>query len=309
MQRRLIAKVRRGEGSKVVSTEAVRTDPGRATKPFIRWAGGKTRILSKLLPHFPPHITNYHEPFLGGGSVFLAAQSRITGCAYLADLNEHLVNAWLAMRDHQDALTPRLQWYKENDSKEFYYNVRAEAPRDPIEQAARFFYLNATSWNHLWRENSKTGTMNVPWGDRPFNGFSADTLAQIRYSLQNTQIRHADFREALACVVPGDFVYLDPPYLPIFTNSEEPEPTSKFNKYTAKVFTMSDLEDLAALCERLTAQGIRWVLSNRDTPAVRELFGFADLITFTTHRALSAQAARIVEAKHSPEAIIVGKQR
>ncbi|WP_182871740.1 DNA adenine methylase [Mycobacteroides abscessus] len=279
-----------------------------ATKPFIRWAGGKSRLLSRLLPHFPSHIVNYHEPFIGGGSVFLAIRDRIVGHAYLSDLNEHLVNAWIAMRDHQDALAPRLDWYKSEDSKDFYYRVRAEAPRDPIEQAARFLYLNGTSWNHLWRENSKTGSMNVPWGDRAFKGFDADALAEIRCALSDTQIRHRDFREALAAVQPGDFVYLDPPYLPIFTNSDEVEPTSKFNKYTAKVFTATDLEDLAKICKKLTAQGVQWVLSNRDTPSVRDLFGFGEVITFTTHRALSAQASRAVEAKHSPEAIIIGKR-
>lgn len=288
-------------------TESVCTSPAPATKPFIRWAGGKGRLLSKLLPHFPSHITDYHEPFIGGGSVFLAARGRISGRAHLSDLNEHLVNAWIAMRDHQEALAPRLDWYRSNDSKEFYYQVRAQAPADLVEQAARFLYLNGTSWNHLWRENSKTGAMNVPWGDRAFKGFDAAVLEQIRCALADTNIRHGDFREALAVVQPGDFVYLDPPYLPIFTNSDEVEPTSKFNKYTAKVFTDSDLQDLAEICKGLTAQGVRWILSNRDTPGVRDLFRFGEVITFTTHRALSAQAGRIVEAKQSPEAIIIGK--
>lgn len=288
-------------------TESVCAGLAPARKPFIRWAGGKSRLLPKLLPHFPSHITNYHEPFIGGGSVFLTIRGRISGYAHLSDLNEHLVKAWIAMRDHQEALAPRLDWYRSHDSKEFYYKVRAETPTDLVEQAARFLYLNGTSWNHLWRENSKTGAMNVPWGDRPFKGFGTEMLEQIRCALQDTIIRHGDFREALAVVRPGDFVYLDPPYLPIFTNTDEAEPTSKFNKYTAKVFTDTDLKDLAGICKELTAQGVQWILSNRDTPGVRDLFAFGEVITFTTHRALSAQASRIVEAKQSPEAIIIGK--
>jgi len=291
----------------VTTVESVCADPAVAPKPFIRWAGGKTRLLAKLLPHFPAQIANYHEPFVGGGSVFLAVRDRISGSAYLSDLNEHLVSAWIAMRDQPESLVPWLDWYRANDSKDLYYQVRAESPADPVEKAARFLYLNATSWNHLWRENSKTGTMNAPWGDRTFKGFDPVVLEQIKCTLEGVVICQRDFRTALAEVKPGDFVYLDPPYLPIFTNADETEPTSKFNKYTAKVFDECDLDDLVAICKTLTAQGVQWVMSNRDTPGVRDLFGFADMVTFTTHRALSAQVGRTVEAKQSPESIIIGK--
>lgn len=286
--------------------QAVSAPPAR---PFIRWAGGKSRLLTKLLPYFPEVIANYHEPFIGGGSVYLAVRPRITGRAHLSDLNSHLVNAWQVIRDHEEELVTRLKWYEQNDSKDFYYSVRASDPENSVERAARFYYLNATSWNHLWRENSKTGAMNTPWGDRKFKPFEPAALAQIRASLANSNIAQRDFREALADVKPGDFVYLDPPYLPIYTNSDEAEPTSKFNKYTAKVFIQQDLEDLAQICRDLTTCGVTWVMSNRDTPGVRELFNFGEVITFTTHRSLAAQAAREVEARKSPEAIIVGGPR
>ena len=103
-------------------------------------------------------------------------------------------------------------------------------------------------------------------------------------------------------------MYLDPPYLPVFTKSEvEKEPTSKFNKYTAKVFGDADLLDLATLCEEMSARGVKWVMSNRDTPGVRELFPNSDVIGFTTRRSLAAQSKREVEDRHSPEAIVVGR--
>lgn len=161
----------------MTTVESLCAEPAVAPKPFIRWAGGKTRLLAKLLPHFPVQIANYHEPFVGGGSVFLAVRDRISGSAYLSDLNEHLVSAWIAMRDQPESLVPWLDWYRANDSKDLYYQVRAESPADPVEKAARFLYLNATSWNHLWRENSKTGTMNAPWGDRTFKGFDAPEVS------------------------------------------------------------------------------------------------------------------------------------
>lgn len=277
------------------------------TRPFVRWAGGKTRLLPRILPNIPEEIPNYHEPFLGGGAVFLAVRTRVVGRAYLADLNQHLVNAWVAMRDSQDELRPLLDAHQARDSKDYFYEVRAQVPSSPIESAARFLYLNATSWNHLWRENSKTGAMNAPWGDRSFKGFSKETFEELRLALASTEIRTEDFRVAIGRAKPGDFVYLDPPYLPVFSNPEEKEPTAKFNKYTAKTFELPDLVDLAKICQGLSARGIRWVMSNRDTDGIRDLFSFADIVRFTAHRSVAAQSKREVEARRSPEALIIGR--
>ncbi|RYZ88948.1 MAG: DNA adenine methylase [Proteobacteria bacterium] len=277
-------------------------------KPFIRWVGGKARLLPRILPHVPAAIENYYEPFLGGGAVFLACASRVSGRSVLADLNEHLVAAWLAMKDHQLELRPLLDWYQANDSKEFYYEVRATVPVKFIEKAARFLYLNAVSWNHLWRENSRTGAMNVPWGDRTFKGISTATMKSIGEVLTRADIVAADFREVLSTAGRGDFVYLDPPYLPVFTRPDiEKEPTAKFNKYTAKTFELVDLVELAEICADLSHRGVQWMMSNRDNESVRELFPTAKIIGFTTHRSLAAQSRREVEAHLSPEAIIIGR--
>lgn len=277
-------------------------------KPFIRWVGGKARLLPRILPHVPTTIENYYEPFLGGGAVFLACAARVSGRSYLADLNEHLVAAWNAMKDRQSELSPLLDWYLRNDSKEFYYEVRSQVPTGLVEKAARFLYLNGVSWNHLWRENSRTGAMNVPWGDRRFKGIDSSTMKTIGDVLVRTEISATDFRNVLHGAKRGDFVYLDPPYLPIFTRPDvEKEPTAKFNKYTAKTFEMVDLIELAEICADLTRRGVKWVMSNRDTESVRDLFPGADIVQFTTHRSLAAQSRREVEAHQSPEAIIVGR--
>jgi DNA adenine methylase len=277
-------------------------------KPFVRWAGGKSRLLPRILPHVPDRIENYYEPFLGGGAVFLACVARVAGRSYLADLNDHLVAAWIAMRDHPSELRPLLDWYLANDSKEFYYEVRSAAPVSLIEKAARFLYLNGVSWNHLWRENSRTGAMNVPWGNRHFKNIDDATMVAIRNALAQADIVSADFREVLSKATRGDFVYLDPPYLPVFTRPDiEKEPTAKFNKYTAKPFELPDLVDLADICCSLSERGVRWVMSNRDTEGVRGLFPGAEIIRFTAHRALAAQSRREVEAHRSPESIIIGR--
>jgi DNA adenine methylase len=285
-------------------------NPAPARKPFVRWAGGKTRLLPRILPYVPAAIQDYYEPFLGGGAVFLACQPRIVGKAHLSDLNDHLVSAWTAMRDNPRELKPLLDWYLENDGKEFYYEVRATSPHDALEKAARFLYLNGVSWNHLWRENSKTGAMNVPWGDRKFRSFSEQELAEIADILQDVSITQRDFRDVLSSAGPGDFVYLDPPYLPIFSRPEvEKEPTAKFNKYTSKTFEIDDLIELAELCTGLSDRGVGWIMSNRDTDAVRELFAGYEIVSFTAHRALAAQSRREVEAHKSPEAIILGVRK
>jgi DNA adenine methylase len=277
-------------------------------RPFIRWVGGKSRLLHRILPHVPGEIVNYYEPFLGGGAVFLACASRVSGRSHLADLNEHLVSAWIAVRDHATELRPRLDWYQKNDSKEFYYEVRGATPTSLVEKAARFFYLNGVSWNHLWRENSRTGAMNVPWGDRQFKGLDEETMSKAGRLLERADIVTADFRQVLKGVKKGDFVYLDPPYLPVFSRPDvEKEPTAKFNKYTAKTFELPDLKDLANICSEMTRKGVKWVMSNRDNEVVHEMFPDAEILRFTARRSLAAQSRREVEAHQSPEALIIGR--
>lgn len=281
---------------------------GSRVKPFIRWVGGKSRLLPRILPYVPQQIKNYYEPFLGSGAVFLASAQRISGHAFLADLNEHLVAAWIAVRDYPAELRSILAWYLANDTKDFYYTVRSSAPRSLVEKAARFLYLNGVSWNHLWRENSRTGAMNVPWGDRRFKPIDGEAMTAIGNLLSRATITPADFRQTLENASAGDFVYLDPPYLPLFSRPDiEKEPTSKFNKYTAKTFEEEDLVELAHICSRLSRKTVRWVMSNRDTEMVRDLFPSADIVSFTTHRALAAQSRREVEEHQSPEAIIIGR--
>ncbi len=212
------------------------------------------------------------------------------------------------MKDHQSELRPLLDWYQARDSKDFYYEVRAETPNTAIEKAARFLYLNGVSWNHLWRENSRTGAMNVPWGDRSFKGIDDTTLNIMGDVLKSANIATKDFREVLKEASCGDFVYLDPPYLPVFSRPGiEKEPTAKFNKYTAKTFELPDLIELAEICKELSGRGVKWVMSNRDTELIHELFPNNEIIQFTTHRSLAAQSRREVESHRSPEAIIIGK--
>ncbi len=253
-----------------------------------------------MQPHFPAAFNGYFEPFLGGGAVFFNTGHRATGPIVLADLNDELVNTWQLVRDQPLELLDALGSYEGKDTEAQYYEVRnGEQPDTPLERAARFLYLNQTAWNGLWRVN-RWGRFNVPWGARPFRGVDVDELLDTSAVLANADIRACDFREVLAEPGEGDFVYLDPPYLPV-------SDTSKFAGYTERRFRKADLAELAGLCEELTRRGAHWVLSNRDTPLVRELFANAEIVPLTTRRSVAAQNRRDVEPADSPEVIVVGR--
>ncbi|WP_323101200.1 DNA adenine methylase [Intrasporangium sp. YIM S08009] len=270
-------------------------------RPFLKWAGGKTRLLRHILPHVPTEFVDYHEPFLGGGAMFFAVRDRLLGAAHLHDLNEVLVNAWQRVQEDPAGLNEALTWYAERDCKEFYYSQRTARPDTLVGQAAWFIYLNQTSWNGLWRVN-KHGVFNVPWGDRPFRGIEEETLFRLSDSLIGATIDANDFRVTLEKPSAGDFVYIDPPYLPL-------SDTSKFYLYTEKRFRGPDLCELAELCHQLTGRGVHWIMSNRDTPQVRDLFPDNEVVRFTTRRSVAAQNRRDVEAADSPEALILGPAR
>lgn len=267
------------------------------TKPFLRWAGGKTRLLSALLPFVPPKFKNYHEPFLGSGAMFFALRHRARAC-YLADLNTELVNLWRMVKDEPKAFFEHIQPYLQRKGEDQYYAVRSESPDYPLERAARFFYLNQTAWNGLWREN-KWGVFNVPYGARDFKGIDPDNLAILSMVLQDVEIRELDFREAAKATQRGDFIYFDPPYLPV-------SDTSKFAGYNGKRFRKNDLEELADLCRNLTKRGVYWMVSNRDNEHIREIFSHAKVVPFTTRRSVAAQNKRHVQPKDSPEVVVVG---
>lgn len=278
---------------------AAQPSPSRPLRPFLKWAGGKSRLLKRILPHVPDRFDNYHEPFLGGGAMFFAVRDRMAGTAHLHDLNDALINVWQVVQTDPSGLLAAMNYYKEHDSKEFYYAQRQAQPDSRVERAAWFLYVNQTAWNGLWRVN-RWGQFNVPWGDRPFRGIDEDTLYQVSDALIGATITSDDFRLSLQKPRAGDFVYLDPPYLPL-------SDTSKFYLYTERRFRAPDLAELAELCHDLTDRGVCWIMSNRDTPQVRSLFPSNRVIRFTTRRSVAAQNRRDVEQADSPEALIIGE--
>lgn len=229
--------------------------------------------------------------------MFFALRIHAQKC-FLSDLNSELINLWLIVQNKPEAFLEHIQPFYQRQGKDEYYSIREESPDNHLDRAARFFYLNQTSWNGLWREN-RWGVFNVPFGARNFKGIDVETLESVSRALQGVVIRAIDFREAMKDVKRDDFVYFDPPYLPV-------SDTSKFVGYNGKRYRESDLEDLAEICGHLTMKGVYWMVSNRDNERIRQMFSNATKVRFTTRRAVSAQNKRHIQPKESPELLIYG---
>jgi len=234
----------------------------KATRPFVKWAGGKTRLLGALLRQVPQDYGCYYEPFLGGGALFFRIQP---GQAVLSDVNADLMQLYRVVRDEPQSLMTILA--EHTYEKEHYYAVRALDPShlDPVERAARMLFLNRTCFNGLYRVNRK-GQFNVPMG-RYKNPTICDPQVIMAASgaLQNRDLREVSFEEAVSQAVRGDFVYFDPPYHPVSS-------TSNFTQYTKGGFGEADQRKLATLFDELTNRGVSCMLTNSDCVLVRELY-------------------------------------
>jgi DNA adenine methylase len=268
--------------------------PGIApdSRPFVKWVGGKRRLLHKIKPMIPEHFGRYHEPFVGGGALFFHLASRRNPgpetWATLSDANRRLVRTYRAVRDEPERLVARLADFENEHSKEHFYAIRALDPDsfvDDVEVAAWFIYLNKTAFNGLYRVNSK-GKFNVPIGryDRP-NICDTDAIRTASVALQGAEIHHEGFESVLERAEPGDVVYFDPPYVPA-------SKTANFRNYTRDGFTLEDQTRLRDVAAELKLRGLRVILSNSDTPVVRDLYrsGF-DLHTVKCGRSINSKAS------------------
>ena len=230
--------------------------------PLIKWAGGKRNLLKVYKKFFPREFNNYHEPFLGSGAVFFFLKPKK---AFLIDKNEELINFYEVVRDNPLELMALVSTYKVE--KDFYYKIRELDPKklSKVERAARFLYLNKTAYNGLWRVNSK-GKFNVPFGKyKKVKFFDKENLLKASKLLKNAFLLCADFEEVVKYAKQGDFVYLDPPYYPI---SE----TSNFRNYTSEGFSEEDHLRVFKVFKTLTEKGCLVMLSNSNSPFIRELF-------------------------------------
>ncbi len=259
-----------------------------ATKPspVVKWAGGKTSLLTRIAARLPEAYGAYIEPFLGGGAAFFALRPER---ALVADSNAELIAMYEAIRDEPAALMAALDTLQPHVAdRERYLAVRAQDPATltRVDAAARFIYLNKTCYNGLYRVN-REGKFNVPFGRHasPPRLYDAGNLHAVGEALRRADMRCADYRDVLREATPGDFVYLDPPYHP-------PTRTANFTSYTPLGFGDVDQRALADEVARLTDAGVFVLLSNSDTPLIRELYGRYHATEEAVGRAINSRADR-----------------
>jgi DNA adenine methylase len=265
----------------------IRQQP-REAAPFVKWAGGKGRLLSQLRPLLPPGIARMRhvEPFVGGGALFFA---RMPERALLTDINPTLVATYAAIRDEAQSVVDGLRALASRHSKESYYQVRErynEGSRlSASRRAAMFIYLNKTCFNGLHRVNRK-GEFNVPIGSyKDPRILNEDGLYAASHALQNAHVECTSFESLLENAKPGDFVYFDPPYEPV---SE----TASFTSYAREGFSQEDQTRLRDVYRVLDRRGCRLMLSNSDVPFIRELYQDFRIDTVAAARAINCNAKK-----------------
>lgn len=262
-------------------------------KPFLKWAGGKTQLLSQLQPLFPREFAGYHEPFVGSAAVFFhlynlkqcgelkASMKRVS----LTDSNEELINCYRAVRDGVDGVIGWLEEHKAAHNARYYYTLRKQNPANmgDVERAARLIYLNKTCYNGLYRVNSR-GQFNVPVGRYKNPGiFDPGELRAASRALDGVTIETADFHAALKRARRGDFVYFDPPYFPL-------SKTASFTGYTQNHFGKFQHESLALVFRALDEKGCRVMLNNSWTPFTRQLYAGFKCVELRALRSINSKA-------------------
>jgi DNA adenine methylase len=271
-------------------------DTTQITKPFLKWVGGKTQILDKVLSEFPKTMTNYHEPFLGGGSVLLGLLSHIrdkkitvSGRIYASDLNANIINLYKTIQSNPELLisevktliseytesaqnnevnrTPKTKEEAMTSQESYYYWIRSKFNSEDKEQApikaAQLLFLNKTCFRGVYREGPKG--FNVPFGNYTNPGIMEEAhIREVSNLIKDVVFTTASFTESLKKVEPGDFIYLDPPYAP--------ETETSFVGYTKDGFNLDEHNKLFELCSNFTSTRIKWVMSNADVKLVKDAF-------------------------------------
>jgi DNA adenine methylase len=255
--------------------------------PVIKWVGGKTKLLPELLERMPERFNRYYEPFAGGAALFFRVSP---ASGVLNDYNPDLINLYKVLGRDVSSVIKRLEYYREHHSESHYYSVRErwndrEEKWATADRAATFIYLNKTCFNGLWRVN-RSGAFNVPIGryvDPPI--CVPETLRAAHAVLARAELRNMDYRSAVDDAKRGDFIYFDPPYDPVTT-------TANFTSYTNSTFGPEQQKELAETARKLVARGCKVMLSNSDTPLIRQLYKGFTIDRVMVSRAINSNAAK-----------------
>jgi len=271
------------------------TDKIPIVKPFMKWVGGKTQIIDDVLALFPS-MTNYHEPFLGGGSVLLALLTKVKnkeisvkGKIYASDLNSNLIGLYKNIQSNPEELITEIKRLvtefqackgttvnrkattkQEADSPESYYfwirstfNKLSKEERNSIAGSAMLLFMNKTCFRGVYREGPNG--FNVPFGNYTNPSvLDEEHIRTVSNLIKDVIFNTCDFTQALNRAAPGDFVYLDPPYAPASETS--------FVSYTADGFSLDNHKDLFKMCKALKSRAVKMLMSNADVPLVKDAF-------------------------------------
>ena len=236
------------------------------SKPFLRWAGGKRWLLKNINNYLPENsFEQYHEPFIGGGSMLFHLHPKK---AFISDLNHELIETYMSIKEEVTEVIKYLKQFK--NTKEEYYKIRDQNFRSSSKRAARFIYLNQTSFNGIYRVN-KSGKYNVPYGYRENIKLNYENIINVHESLKNVQISTNDFYNVVKNVKKNDLVFLDPPYTVTHNNNG-------FVQYNKNIFCIEQQYRLAKLINELKEIGAYYILTNAAHPTIREIFNNGDKV-------------------------------
>lgn len=278
--------------------------PKMKAKPFIKWVGGKTQLLTQLNNLLPPDFASwrnatYIEPFVGGGAMlfFILQNYPNIKKAVINDINPDLTNCYRIVRDCPEQLIIALKDIEdayfslpdETARKDFFLQKRArynEKGLEVIENASLFFFLNRTCFNGLYRVNRK-GLFNVPFGKYAHPTIcDPDTIHKDSALLQRVEILTGDFEQTMEFAQGHTLFYLDPPYRPL-------SDTSSFTDYSKESFNDDAQRRLKAFCDCIHSHGHYFMLSNSDNKGKYETEGFFDVL-YKDYRIERVLAARFI---------------